>query len=85
MTEEKKLLKSIVNSKRLYIFAVESDLSDVIDMRKAKHRASFSPNGNLRNSKRENGECRTVVSTSKGVDFCHIPFSRFLRTSVRRI
>lgn len=33
----------------------------------------------------ENEECCTVVSAYKGADFCHIPFSRFLRTSVGRI
>ena len=33
----------------------------------------------------ENEECCTVVSTFDSVDFCHIPFSRFLRTSVGRI
>lgn len=30
----------------------------------------------------ENKECCTDVSAFKSVDFCHIPFSRFLRTSV---
>ena len=44
---------------------------------KTKQCASFSHNGNLRNSRREDGECRTVVSAPLGADFCHIPFSRF--------
>ena len=30
----------------------------------------------------EDGECGTVVSALTGADFCHIPPSRFLRTSV---
>ena len=47
------------------------------DILKTKLCASFSHNGNLRNSKRKNGECRTVVFAPSGADFCHIPFLRF--------
>ena len=47
------------------------------DILKTKLCASFSHNGNLRNSTREDGECCTVVFAPSGADFCHIPFSRF--------
>ena len=47
------------------------------DIPKTKLCASFSHNGNLRNSRRKNGECCTVVFAPSGADFCHIPFSRF--------
>lgn len=57
-----------------------------IDILNSEARASFSPNGNLRTSCPtaicEGGECRAVVSALTGADFCHIPPSRFLRTSV---
>lgn len=47
------------------------------DILKTKQCASFSHNGNLRNSRRKNGECCTVVFAPMGADFCHIPFLRF--------
>ena len=50
---------------------------DFFDILKTKLCASFSHNGNLRNSKRKNGECCTVVFAPTGADFCHIPFLRF--------
>ena len=50
---------------------------DFFDILTAKLCASFSNNGNLRNSTHKNGECRTVVSAPSGADFCHIPFLGF--------
>ena len=50
---------------------------DLFDILNAKQCASFSYNGNLRNSTHKNGECRTVVSAPLGADFCHIPFLGF--------
>ena len=47
------------------------------DILKTKQCDSFSHNGNLRNSRRKNGECCAVVFAPTGADFCHIPFLRF--------
>ena len=55
------------------------------DIPKTKQCASFSHNGNLRNSTRENGECRTVVSLLRARTSVIFRFQGFLRTSVRRI
>ena len=58
---------------------------DFFDILKTKLCASFSHNGNLRNSTREDGECRTVVSHLRARTSVIFRFQGFLRTSVRRI
>ena len=76
--------KSIVNSKRFTIFASGYGFDHCpIDILKAKHRASFSSNGNLRNSLSSKGKnwkrgmLYSCFCATTGADFCHIPFSRF--------
>ena len=76
MTEEKNRLKVLSIKKDCVSLQANQVYPDFIDMLKAKQCASFSHNGNLRNSTRKNGECRTVVSAPLGADFCHIPFLR---------
>ena len=85
MAEEKNRMKVWPIKKDCVSLHENQACPDVFGILKTKQRASFSYNGNLRNSTYKNGECRTVVSVPSGADFCHIPFLRFLRTSIGRI
>lgn len=85
MAEEKIRLKVWSIQKDCLSLQSSQVYPDFFGIQKTKQCASFSHNGNLRSSRNENGECCAVVFAPSGADFCHIPFSRFLRTSVRRI
>ena len=85
MAEEKNRMKVWPIKKDCVSLHKNQVCPDVFGILKTKQRASFSYNGNLRKSTYKNGECRTVVSVPSGADFCHIPFLRFLRTSIGRI
>lgn len=82
----KKKLKKYGQLKNIvYLCTQYMSFNDMIDLLKAKHCASFSHNGNLRNSTYENGGCRTVVSVPMARASVIFRFQGFLRTSVRRI
>ena len=85
MAEEKKRFKLWSIQKDCVSLLLNKICIDLFDAIVTKQCASFSHNGNLRISQNKNGECCAVVSAPWDADFCHIPFLRFLRTSVRRI
>ena len=77
MSEEKNRQKTWLIQKDCISLHLSRACPGFIDILKTKQCASFLHNGNLRDSTREDGECRAVVFASSGADFCHIPFSRF--------